>query len=98
MRSAMEAARLDALVLQLPENVLLLSGFWPMIGAAFLVFPVDGAPVCIIPDCYRDEALAALRSVQPIFFPYGLAASPPQNDTVRTLAGDLPGAGTWQRI
>ena len=36
----MEAAQLDALVLRLPENVLLLSGFWPMIGAAFLVFPL----------------------------------------------------------
>ncbi len=49
MRQAMEAESLDALVLRLPENVLLLSGFWPMIGATVLVFPLDGAPVCVIP-------------------------------------------------
>jgi len=29
MRRAMEAQNLDALILRLPENVLLLSGHWP---------------------------------------------------------------------
>jgi Xaa-Pro dipeptidase len=98
MRLAMEAAQIDALVLRLPENVLLLSGFWPMIGAAFLVFPLNGDSVCIIPDCYRDEALCALRSVQPIFFPYGLADSPFPKDAVRRLASNLSGGSAWQRI
>ena len=98
MRLAMEAAQIDALVLRLPENVLLLSGFWPMIGAAFLVFPLNGDSVCIIPDCYRDEALSALRSVQPIFFPYGLADSPFPKDAVRRLASNLSGGSAWQRI
>jgi Xaa-Pro dipeptidase len=69
-----------------------------MIGSAFLVFPLDGTPTCIIPDCYTGEALAALRSVQPIFFPFGLVASPPPGDTLRGLAGSLKGANTWRRI
>lgn len=94
----MEAAQLDALVLRLPENVLLLSGFWPMIGASFLVFPLTGDPVCIIPDCYRNEALSALRSVQPIFFPYGLIDSPSANDNIRKIAGRLGGASSWRKI
>lgn len=94
----MEAAQFDALVLRLPENVLLLSGFWPMIGASFLVFPLDGKPVCIIPDCYRAEALSALRSVQPIFFPYGLVDSPPPNNAIRKLLSGLSGATSWRRI
>jgi Xaa-Pro aminopeptidase len=98
MRLAMETAQLDALVLRLPENVLLLSGFWPMIGASFLVFPLTGDPVCIIPDCYRNEALSALRSVQPIFFPYGLIDSPSASDNVRKIAGRLRGASSWRKI
>ncbi|MCU1322257.1 MAG: aminopeptidase family protein [Acidobacteriaceae bacterium] len=95
---AMEVAQFDALVLRLPENVLLLSGFWPMIGAAFLVFPLDGTPVCIIPDCYKAEASSALRSVQPVFFSYGLTDSPPSDDAVRKLLSALPGALNWRRI
>ena len=98
MRTAMESAQLDALVLRLPENVLLLSGYWPMIGSAFLIFPLNGTPTCIIPDCYTGEALAALRSTQPIFFPYGLVASPPPTDTIRRLASSLNGANAWRRI
>jgi Xaa-Pro dipeptidase len=98
MRLAMEAAQLDALVLRLPENVLLLSGFWPMIGAAFLVFPLRGDPVCIIPDCYRSEALSVLHSVAPIFFPYGLIDSPSANDAIRKIAGSLDNASSWRRI
>src|SRR6202165_755483 len=69
-----------------------------MIGAAFLVFPLDGTPICIIPDCYKAEALSALRSVQPVFFHYGLADSPPPDDAVRKLLSTLPGALNWRRI
>lgn len=94
----METAQFDALVLRLPENVLLLSGFWPMIGAAFLVFPLDSTPVCIIPDCYKAEALSALRSVQPAFFPFGLIDSPSPDDAVRRLLISQPRATNWRRI
>lgn len=59
MRQAMEAEGLDALVLRLPENVLLLSGYWPMIGASVLVFPLNGRPVCIVPHCYENEVSAS---------------------------------------
>lgn len=94
----MAAAQLDVLILRLPENVLLLSGFWPMIGATFIVFPLDGAPVCIIPDCYNAEAQSVLRSVEPMFFPYGLTSSPSPNDAIQKVLHGLPGVGKWQRI
>jgi Xaa-Pro dipeptidase len=94
----MEAAQLDALVLRLPENVLLLSGFWPMIGATFLVFPLSGESVCIIPDCYRNEALSGLRFTEPIFFPYGLTDSPSPNESVRKIASSLTNTSSWRKI
>ena len=52
MRRAMERERLDALVLRLPENVLLLSGWWPMIGASTLLFPREGDATLLVPQCY----------------------------------------------
>lgn len=47
----MEAWRLDALLVGLQENVLLLSGFWPMIGASVLVFPHEGGPCVPFISC-----------------------------------------------
>ena len=49
MRLAMERERLDALVLRLPESVLLLSGWWPMIGASTLLFPREGDATLLVP-------------------------------------------------
>ena len=64
MRRAMESQKLDALIVRLPENVLLLSGHWPMIGAAFLIFPLEGKATCIVPACYRQETLASLEDCE----------------------------------
>jgi Xaa-Pro dipeptidase len=94
----MEIARLDALVLRLPENVLLLSGFWPMIGAAFLVFPLEGPASCILPDSYTKEAESTLWKPEAIFYPYGCLDSPDPESTLKGLLSQVPGAGRWRRI
>ena len=49
-RAAMSAEGLDALLCRLPENVLLLSGYWPLTGRSFLLFPREGKPVCFVPS------------------------------------------------
>jgi len=56
VKQAMARAQLEALVCRLPENVLLLSGHWPLAGMTFLYFPVDGAPLCVVPHCDEREA------------------------------------------
>lgn len=98
MRRAMEAARLDAMILRLPENVLLLSGFWPMIGAAYLAFPASGPSVCVIPDSYVNEAQAALEETDAVYYPYGCADSPPPNPAVRKILAEVAQAQTWRRV
>ena len=60
MRAAMEKQGFDALLCRLPENVLLLSGYWPLCGWVFYLFPVDGRPVCILPNTEEEEALSEL--------------------------------------
>ena len=97
MRRAMEAQRIDALVLRLPENVLLLSGHWPMIGAAFLVFPREGHPACILPSCYKQEGLASLADCEAIFYPHGGVNDPGMLEIVKTLIQERT-KSNWLRI
>ena len=73
-RSALVRAGLDALVCRLPENVVMLTGYWPMNGFAFLVFPADGEPTLIAPEAenvYAQESW--VRDVR--LFPWGLVDS-----------------------
>src|SRR5947209_8563686 len=97
MRLAMEAQRLDALVLRLPENVLLLSGHWPMIAAAFLVFPLEGRATLLVPACYESEVFASLEDSDPIFFPHGAHHDPPLLDAVKKLLREYAQT-SWKRI
>jgi Xaa-Pro dipeptidase len=98
MRHAMEAERLDALVLRLPENVLLLSGFWPMIGATTLVFPLHDDPICIIPDCYQQEAAKSLWGAKTIFYGYGVLNAPNPAAAVQKVLTTLARAKSWKRV
>src|ERR1700730_17325401 len=98
MRRAMEAERLDALVLRLPENVLLLSGFWPMIGATTLVFPLHGNSVCIIPDCYESEASQSLWEAQTVYYSYGVLGAPDPATAVRNTLAEIAKGKAWKRI
>jgi Xaa-Pro aminopeptidase len=44
------------LLCRLPENVLYLTGYWPVIGASLVAFPIDGEPVVILPYSELDYA------------------------------------------
>jgi Xaa-Pro dipeptidase len=47
---------IDILLCKLPENVLYLTGYWPVIGASLAVFPADGEPTLIVPYSELDYA------------------------------------------
>jgi Xaa-Pro dipeptidase len=98
MRRAMQTQRLDALVLRLPENVLLLSGFWPMIGATTLVFPLHGNSVCIIPSCYEQEAAKSLWDSQSVFYGYGVLEAPNPAVAVQNSLSALAKGKSWKRV
>jgi len=98
MRRAMEAARLDALVVRLPENVLLLSGFWPMIGASTLVFPLGEKPVCVIPHGYEEEANASLWDVDAVYFRYGVLDAPDPRLAMPELLSKIAQNRSWRRV
>jgi Xaa-Pro dipeptidase len=98
MRLGMSERKLDALVLRLPENVLLLSGFWPMIGASVLVFPQDGLPICAIPHCYENEAQLSLWEAEPVFFRFGVLGAPDPLAAIENILTSVAKGRNWKRI
>lgn len=97
MRSAMQRDRLDVLVLRLPENVLLLSGFWPMIGATVFLFPAEGDPHCVIPDCYKNESSLSLWPARTSYYRYGVLGATPAA-SVSAILSDIARGKSWKRI
>ena len=73
-RKSMQQQHLDGLICRLPENIVMLTGYWPMNGFAFLVFPVDKEPLLIAP--VPEEELAREGWVSDIrTFKWGLVDS-----------------------
>jgi len=98
MRQAMERENLDAMVLCLPENVLLLSGYWPMIGASVLVFPQDGTPTCINAHCYEAEANLSLWKADVLNYRYGVLLAVERTEALRQILLGINQAHSWRRI
>lgn len=69
VRDALEAAGLQAVVCSLPENVLLLSGYWPVVGDAIAIATREGRVAVIVPEDERDLAESGwaddVRTFQP---------------------------------
>ncbi len=49
IRQTMEKEGLDLLICRNPENVLYLSGYWPVTGWSLAALPLEGEPVLIVP-------------------------------------------------
>src|SRR5919198_2168545 len=56
VRTLMDEAALDALVVRAPDNVVYLTNFWPMKGYDAVVFPREGKPTLICLEASADDA------------------------------------------
>ena len=78
IRDALKAAKLDAIVCALPAYVLLLSGYFPVVGTSICVATSDGTRILLVPEdedqlaryghadevrTYRPASLDEIRSV-----------------------------------
>ena len=75
----------------------MLTGYWPMNGFAFLIFPAEADPVLIAP--VPEEEFARESWVEEIrFFPWGLVDSgDPYASILRLLKRPRPGIGIgWE--
>lgn len=86
VRSAMAIAKLDALICRLPENVVMLSGHWPLIGWSFLLLPLDGTPLLVVPHCDEREAKEELWKADCVSYKFGVLTA---GDPYADIAGAL---------
>jgi Xaa-Pro aminopeptidase len=61
---ALRAANLDALVCSLPSNILLLSGYWPVVGTSIAVATREGEVALLVPD--DEQQLAGCGWADPV--------------------------------
>ena len=92
-REIMAAHGLDALICRLPDNVLLLTGYWPVSSFAFAVVPREGPVVLIAVETERQEVPeGAADEVR--FYSFGILGTPDPLDSVqRHLREVLPAFG-----
>ncbi len=98
VRGALEEERLDALVCRLPENLLCLTGFWPLSGISFVLFPREGEPTCVAPDCEEAETRQELTGAALVTYRYGSLSAGDLYAQVGRILGDLSRGRGWRRI
>lgn len=84
---------LAALVCRVPENLVMLTGYWPVIGRAAAVVPAEGEPVLVAPAMEREALERALVSDIRTFPVWKLGDPPPDESLERFLADALAGCG-----
>ncbi len=52
----MRTSGLDALLCRLPHNVLMLTGYPPVTGNSFALFPLEGEPALVVPESEEEMA------------------------------------------
>jgi len=91
-RDVMRAYDLDALVCRLPENVLLLTGYWPLSSIAFVLYPREG-PVTLIAVVTEEEAIPSGAVDKVRTFAYGVVAATDPYGAVRRHLAEAVHAG-----
>jgi Xaa-Pro aminopeptidase len=88
MRASLRHAKLDALVLRLPENIVMGFGVWPMNGFSYAVFTADEGPVALIaPSCEDREMGGCWAGVR--FFVWPRLAMPDPLEAIRGSIGEV---------
>ncbi|MBV9610663.1 MAG: aminopeptidase P family protein [Acidobacteria bacterium] len=89
---ALEGAGLDAIVCSLPANVLLLTGYWPVVGTAIAMVTREGRIAVIAPEDeldLADKGWAEIRSFKPGSLDKITNATEEARDPLRELAAEL---------
>lgn len=85
VQTALSDAGLRALICRMPENLVLLAGYWPVLARSAVIIPVTGDPVLIAP-AMEQEALSRtfIRDVR-TFPVWKLGDPPPDEGLARRL-------------
>ena len=98
VQAALVQGQFDALVVRLPENVLFLSGFWPMCGWTFLVFTAGGDSTCILRSTEKGEAEDELWDAEIVDYPAATIDSPDSFGEIKKALQDISRGKNWKRV
>jgi len=93
----MAEAKLDALVVRAPDNVVYLTNFWGMKGFDACVFPRDGEPVLICVEASADDAERTAWTSD-VRFVRGYAEHDPRPPLARTLDAAIEAARGYRKV
>ncbi len=95
-RAALRAHGLDALVCRLPENVLLLTGYWPLSSFAFVLYPCNG-PVSLIAVATEAAEIPEGAADEVRTFRWGVLGAPEPYEAVRRHLHEALGVAGVER-
>lgn len=86
-QAALQSEGLDALICRLPENLVMLAGYWPVIGRSALLIPTSGDPELFAPAMESDPlGRAFIREIKT--FPVWKLSDPLPDQSLTRLLTD----------
>ena len=98
VKAAMQKAGFDAIVCRLPEHVLLLSGYWPLSGMSYVIYPLAEDPVFIVPHTEESEARQDLGSARILIYRFGVLDAADPAGEIKNLFRSVSEGKNWKRI
>ena len=86
IKAAMKAGKLDALILRMPENIVMGFGVWPMNGFSYAVFTADAGPAAVVAPSCEDQEMDECWAPDVRFFVWPRLAMP---DPLEAVRGEL---------
>ncbi len=89
LKKELKNAKLDAMILRMPENIVMSFGVWPMSGFSYAVFTADDGPVTFIAPSSEDQEMAGCWAGDVRFFRWPLLVMPNPLETIRNELRDV---------
>ena len=89
IRASLGKAKLNALVLRLPENIVMAFGVWPMNGFSYAVFTADAGPLALIAPSCEDEEMGGCWTNDVRFFTWPLLNMPDPLAAIRDAMNSI---------
>lgn len=87
--ASLRRAKLDALVLRLPENTVMAMGTWPMNGFSYGLFTADAGPLALVAPSCEDEETGGCWAKEVTFFAWPRLSMGDPLEAIRGAIGDL---------
>lgn len=89
LKAALKRAKLDALILRLPENIVMSFGVWPMAGFSYAVFTAEAGPVALIAPSSENQEMDGCWARDVRFFIWPRLDMPDPLEAIRRHIRDI---------